>query len=131
MDHEFQIYKNQGDQFAWRLRAGNGQIIATSGEGYITKADARKGLNAAKAARDGFTVFEDDGKQYRWNLKAGNGQVIATSGEGYVAKADAERGVELFKGSGKAKVIDVSVAQIAAAAAAASPPTPARWPPTR
>jgi uncharacterized protein YegP (UPF0339 family) len=39
----FEIYipKNRRNDFWWRLKAANGQTIATSGEGYKTKAGCR------------------------------------------------------------------------------------------
>lgn len=46
----FEIYKDAKSEFRWRLKAGNGQIIATSGEGYKAKADAEHGI---KLIQDG------------------------------------------------------------------------------
>ncbi len=34
----FVVYRS-GIEYRWRLRAGNGRIIADSGEGYFNKAD--------------------------------------------------------------------------------------------
>jgi uncharacterized protein YegP (UPF0339 family) len=41
---KFQIYKASGG-FRWRLRAGNNQVLATSGEAYKAKADCRHGID--------------------------------------------------------------------------------------
>ena len=41
---KFQIFQDKSGEYRWRLKAGNGQIVATSGEGYKTKADAQKGV---------------------------------------------------------------------------------------
>jgi uncharacterized protein YegP (UPF0339 family) len=38
---KFEMYKDAKGQFRWRLKAGNGEIIA-SGEGYINKIDCQK-----------------------------------------------------------------------------------------
>jgi uncharacterized protein YegP (UPF0339 family) len=51
--------KKSGDQYVWVLRAGNGEIIATS-ERYTTKAAAKNGIdsikrNAADATTDDLT----------------------------------------------------------------------------
>lgn len=51
---KFEIYKDKKGEFRWRLRADNHQIIATSGEGYTTKTNCKKGIasvikNAPKA----------------------------------------------------------------------------------
>jgi hypothetical protein len=53
----FQIFKDTRGEFRWRLRAGNNEIIATSGEGYKAKADCLNGIRliqegAAKATID-------------------------------------------------------------------------------
>ena len=44
----FQLYKDQGDEWRWRLRHDNGNIIADSGEGYTAKANAQKGIRSLK-----------------------------------------------------------------------------------
>ncbi|WZO98416.1 DUF1508 domain-containing protein [Isosphaeraceae bacterium EP7] len=48
MASSFQIYSDKKGEFRWRLRAGNGKIIATSGEGYKAKADCEHGINLVK-----------------------------------------------------------------------------------
>jgi uncharacterized protein YegP (UPF0339 family) len=40
----FEIYKDARQEFRWRLKASNGQVIATSGQGYKSKADCRHGI---------------------------------------------------------------------------------------
>lgn len=58
----FEVYQARDDEWRWRLRHRNGNIIATSGEGYTRKHNALKGLrsviaNSADAAITGdFTV---------------------------------------------------------------------------
>ena len=44
----FEIYKDRQDEFRWRLKAGNGAIIATSGEGYKAKADCEHAIELVK-----------------------------------------------------------------------------------
>lgn len=41
----FEIYRDGRSKYRWRLKAGNGRVIATSGEGYQAKADCRKGID--------------------------------------------------------------------------------------
>ena len=48
MAAEFELYKS-GDQYRWRLQAGNNEVIA-SGEAYTSKAAALKGIDAVKRA---------------------------------------------------------------------------------
>ncbi|HYO10433.1 MAG TPA: DUF1508 domain-containing protein [Tepidisphaeraceae bacterium] len=45
---KFQIFQDKSGEYRWRLRAANGQIIATSGEGYRAKSDALRGIEAVK-----------------------------------------------------------------------------------
>ena len=44
----FELYKDRLGEFRWRLRHENRQIIADSGEGYTTKANAINGINSVK-----------------------------------------------------------------------------------
>lgn len=45
---KFQIFRDKSGEYRWRLRAANGQVIATSGEGYAAKADAAWGIEICK-----------------------------------------------------------------------------------
>jgi uncharacterized protein YegP (UPF0339 family) len=45
----YEVFKDAGGQYRWRLRSANGEIIAQS-EAYTRKADAERGLTAAKEA---------------------------------------------------------------------------------
>ena len=55
---KFQIYKDNQGEFRWLLRSGNGQSIASSGEGYKTKAEAQGAIAVVK--RDAPTADVDD-----------------------------------------------------------------------
>lgn len=35
----FEMYKDDAGEYRWRLKSGNGKIIATSGEGYKNRGD--------------------------------------------------------------------------------------------
>lgn len=48
MAASFELYKGGDDQFRWRLRSGNGEIIADGGEGYTRKDGAENGIAAVK-----------------------------------------------------------------------------------
>ena len=47
MAGKFELYKAKNDQYRFRLKAGNGEIIAVS-EGYSTKAGAKNGIESVK-----------------------------------------------------------------------------------
>jgi len=104
---KFEIYQDAAKEFRWRLKAGNGEILATGGQGYKAKADCQKGVERIKSEADKLTfeVYEDNAKDSRWRAKSANGQVVATSSQGYKAKADCEKAIELIKkGAAKAEV---------------------------
>jgi uncharacterized protein YegP (UPF0339 family) len=44
----FELYKDKAGEFRWRLVHQNGQIIADSGEGYTTKANALNGIDSVR-----------------------------------------------------------------------------------
>jgi uncharacterized protein len=45
---QFQVYVDKAGEFRWRFLAANGQVIATSSEGYKNKADCEHGLGLVK-----------------------------------------------------------------------------------
>jgi len=45
----FELYKDAKEEFRWRLKAGNGQIIATSGQGYKDKRDCHRAVEVIQA----------------------------------------------------------------------------------
>ena len=97
----------------FNLKAGNGEIIATS-EVYSAMASCKSGIasvqkNAPIAALENqtvegyateknpkFEVYTDKAGEFRFRLKATNGQIIAVS-EGYKAMASCMNGIESVK----------------------------------
>ena len=95
------------------LKAGNGEIIATS-EVYTTESACKNGIasvtkNAPVAAIEDqtvegyateknpkFQIYLDKAGEYRFRLTATNGQTIAVS-EGYKTKKSCENGIESVK----------------------------------
>jgi uncharacterized protein len=45
----FEVYKDAKEEFRWRLKAGNGKVVAVSGEGYKAKNDCQKGIELIQA----------------------------------------------------------------------------------
>ena len=107
------VIRQTNSGFKFDLKAGNGEVIATS-EVYESEASCRKGVasvqkNAPIAAvedqtKEGyatekhpkFEVYVDKAGEYRFRLKATNGQIIAVS-EGYKAEASCLNGIESVK----------------------------------
>ena len=44
----FELYTGRDEKYYWRLRHENGNIIADSGQGYSTKANAENGIESVK-----------------------------------------------------------------------------------
>ena len=53
----FEIYKDKAGKWRFRLKATNGQIVA-SGEAYESKSNAKEGCEAVKRAASGAKVVE-------------------------------------------------------------------------
>lgn len=60
MKPRIEIFKDTAGQWRFRVRAGNGQIVAQS-EGYTTKRGASKGVRALKRAVDGADGIKPEG----------------------------------------------------------------------
>lgn len=107
------VVKKTASGVKFDLKAGNGEVIATS-EVYTTDAACKNGIasvqkNAPVAAVENqtvegyaaekhpkFEVYTDKAGEFRFRLKATNGQIIATS-EGYKALASCLNGIESVK----------------------------------
>ncbi|MBQ8184474.1 MAG: YegP family protein [Lachnospiraceae bacterium] len=107
------VVKTVASGIKFDLKAGNGEVIATS-EVYKAKASCLNGIESVKVNAPAagvedqtvegyaaekhpkFEVYQDKAGEYRFRLKAKNGEVIATS-EGYKAKASCLNGVESVK----------------------------------
>ncbi|HET6740715.1 MAG TPA: YegP family protein [Kribbella sp.] len=48
MAGKFELYKDKSGEFRFRLKAGNGEVIATSSESYQTKSSAMNGIDSIK-----------------------------------------------------------------------------------
>ena len=107
------VVKKTATGIKFDLKAGNGEVIATS-EVYESEASCKNGIasvqkNAPVAAVENqtvegyesqkhpkFEVYADKAGEFRFRLKATNGQIIAVS-EGYKALASCLNGIESVK----------------------------------
>ena len=55
---KFELYKDQASEWRWRLKAGNGEKIAASGEGYKNKADCKHAIDLVKSTGEHTQVVE-------------------------------------------------------------------------
>ena len=54
----FEVYKDKGGDFRWRLRTQNTNVIATSGQGYSSKQSCLDGIESVKKHAADATVKE-------------------------------------------------------------------------
>lgn len=52
----FEVYRDAGGDYRWRLRAVNGRIVADSAEGYASKRNAKRAVTAVLDAVEGALV---------------------------------------------------------------------------
>jgi uncharacterized protein YegP (UPF0339 family) len=52
----FQIYADAAGKYRWRLKANNGEIIASSGESFASRDNARRAAQTVKATAPNATV---------------------------------------------------------------------------
>lgn len=59
----FEIYEDAAGEWRWRLRAGNGELVGGSGEGFRDRTDARRAIqnhvDGVLAALDSVEVLPD------------------------------------------------------------------------
>jgi uncharacterized protein YegP (UPF0339 family) len=95
MSEVFEVYQDAREEYRFRLKAPNGEIIA-SGEGYTVKASCLNGINSVKencSIPERFETYQDKSGEWRFRLKAANGQIIAT-GEGYSSENGLTNGIK-------------------------------------
>jgi len=92
----FEVYADAGGSYRWRLKGGNGQKVASSGESFASQSNARRAAEHFKtnARLWSYEVYADTGGNYRWRAKAGNGQKVASSGESFASQSNATRAYE-------------------------------------
>lgn len=59
MAGKFELYQDKGGDWRFRLKAGNGEVIAT-GQGYASKAGAQNGIDAVKRNAADAAIVEVD-----------------------------------------------------------------------
>ena len=106
------VVKTTNTGIKFDLKAGNGEVIATS-EVYSSEAACMNGIESVRTncvadvedqtveevvtlKHPKYEMYVDTAGEYRFRLKARNGEIIATS-EGYKAKASCINGIESVK----------------------------------
>ena len=119
------VVKKTKTGFKFNLKAGNGEIIATS-EVYNTKGACLNGVKSVinnapkanfedqtaegfeKAKHPKFEMYTDKAGEFRFRLKATNGQVIGTS-EVYNSMASCKNGIAAVKRCSVGEIEDTTV----------------------
>ena len=114
----FELFEDDAGEWRWRLAHDNGNVIGDSGEGYVSKSNAKRALGRVRehvAAADylrvdpaAYELFRDTAGEWRWRLIHENGNILADSGEGYSSRSKARQGVE----SVRSNVSDASVTDL-------------------
>lgn len=60
MAGKFELYQDKGGDWRFRLKAGNGEVVAT-GQGYASKAGAMNGIDSVRRNAADADVVEVDG----------------------------------------------------------------------
>ena len=112
----FEVYEDRAEEWRWRLRHRNGNIIADGGEGYASKQKATQGLESVRSNAPGayiedhslddptpdateggsaatFEIHQGTDDKWRWRLVHDNGNIIADSSQGYASKQKAKQGL--------------------------------------
>jgi uncharacterized protein YegP (UPF0339 family) len=107
---KYQIFKSEKDnQFYFRLRAGNGEIILQS-EGYTSKQNCENGIESVRrhSPYDQNYNRKDITGNYTFSLEANNGEIIGI-GESYTTRQAREDGITSVKNNGpKSPVEDLT-----------------------
>ena len=112
----FEVYEDTAEQWRWRLKHVNGNIIADGSEGYASKQKANQGLESVRKNAPGayvedhslddptpdateggssatFEIHKGSDDKWRWRLVHDNGNIIADSSQGYASKQKAKQGL--------------------------------------
>jgi len=112
----FELYRDDAEEYRWRLRHDNGQIVAAAARGFSSKSAAADGIEAVRTHVGpadylefdpaAFEVYEDAAGEYRWRLVHRNGRILGDSGEGYISRSNARRAVETVAETAGAAAVD-------------------------
>jgi uncharacterized protein YegP (UPF0339 family) len=96
---KFEVYQSgKKNEFRFRLKADNGQIILSS-EGYSSRAACLNGIASVKKnAKDPKRVAkaQTPGKMFRFSITAGNNEIIGVS-QNYKSESGRDNGIDSVK----------------------------------
>ncbi len=89
-----ELYQRKDKKWAFRVKAANGQTVATDGsQGYESKTSAKNTLTKLLAGSyNACEIYARKDGKYAFRIKASNGQTVATDGsQGYEARSSAKK----------------------------------------
>ena len=123
---KYQVYKDVGGKYRFRLRAANNKIVVVS-EAYESKSGCNNGVKSVqkncqsqiedktiegeRLPNPKYELFVDANLKFRFNLIAANGQIIGSS-EAYNSIQGCKKGIEAVKNSCGADIEDLTTNQI-------------------
>ena len=100
-----EFYEDEAQEWRWRVKANNNEIIGASSEGYTQRRYAENNLESllvyclpadmkvATEMEEGSTrplsFYQDQADEWRWRITAGNGHIVHASSEGFASKQGA------------------------------------------
>jgi uncharacterized protein len=93
---KFEVYDDSSGKPRWRLKAGNGQTVASSGEAFSSQSAAVSAAEnfKSKANTWNYEIYADRSDKHRWRAKATNGQTVGSGGEAFDSKSNAQRAAD-------------------------------------
>lgn len=90
---KFEVYDDRSGKPRWRLKAGNGQTVASSGESFSSQSSAVGAAEnfKSKANSWNYEIYADRAGEHRWRAKSTNGQTVGSSGEAFESESNAQR----------------------------------------
>ncbi len=106
-----ELYQRTDGKWAFRVKAGNGQTVATDGsQGYSSKSSAKSTLEKLLAGSyDQCEIYARKDGKYAFRITSSNGQTVATDGsQGYEARSSAKKTSDkILSGAYKGPVVEV------------------------
>jgi uncharacterized protein YegP (UPF0339 family) len=116
----FQLYEDKAQEWRWRLVHRNSNIVATSGEGYASDRNARRGMRSVKRnslganviwdrtetepepepepvreeSKASFELYRDADDEHRWRLRHDNGEIIAAAARGFSSGSSVRNSID-------------------------------------
>lgn len=114
---EFEVYSDKKNEWRWRLKHDNGNIIADGGEGYSSKSNAMRAVDSVmehlgpatylEVDPTAFDIYRDEAGEWRWRLIHKNGNILADGGEGYSSRSSVRRAVDTLMNGGESTETEV------------------------